>query len=283
MPERIHILHSSQLYSLNRDQIREDAVVTYGRNAHVVATTESEKDPVRGVMIRQAAKFGYQIPGKDLPGGGLIALREDCEVVAAGYSHVLDPRKTRPGAHGHRGVHWVQFISPGGNLCSHQVAHWLTGTALGSNPTDNIRREERNILLTNAMILEVSTRAMGDAIAFWSADTNVDEVKDTGADPTAPHAKFTAAGLLSIYDELGVYPDTHGKKTLDVIGRHRSDLRVSPNRVRVHPRQNKDHRDVSAWYTIADLPVPPAPTTHACPLCSNEHIISTPGLEGENK
>jgi hypothetical protein len=56
--------------------------------------------------------------------------------------------------------------------------------------------------------------------------------------------------LTSCWDELGRYPDTAGRLTLDVVGSFDPDSRVSCLRARRWHKLASDHVAVSAWYQV---------------------------------
>lgn len=248
--EHISILLSSQEFNEKRADVESDAHTSFARGAMYMATTESGQAPVRPVIEKVAKEHGYQAFYAE--GGEHIFVASGIKVVSHGFEHVLDPLRVpaSQGGHGPRPVQWVDTVTPAGNEVSIVFAHWLTGFQLGNNKSDNVRREGYHLEQTLAVVQQVVDRAGQKAVAFWLGDTNVDEPKDTGADHQAIEYNFRQAGLQSIYDALDEYPDTHGKKTLDVIGHYLKDKRVTPVKVTVEAKQHKDHHDVLAEYDI---------------------------------
>lgn len=114
----------------------------------------------------------------------------------------------------------------------------------------NERRTGKSVALLAAAVARAETGSAGRGLAVLAADLNVDEDTDLGTDPRGPAAIFGAAGITTVYDELRTYPDTHGRKTLDVIGTVDRDGRVSASRVKVWPAGHSDHRRVSAYLAI---------------------------------
>jgi hypothetical protein len=105
---------------------------------------------------------------------------------------------------------------------------------------------------TRTMCAQVKKHGQGDAIAFFAGDINVDEGADNASDhPNMPNFIFRQQGLLTIWDELHVNPPvTIEHSTFDIIGCYRPDKQVEGKRYVVHPKQNSDHRQVSAYYDV---------------------------------
>lgn len=91
----------------------------------------------------------------------------------------------------------------------------------------------------------------GRRLAFWAGDTN---------NPDRPSATsevdraLRKGDLTSCWDELGRYPDTHGRTTLDVVGSYDPDRRATCLRARVWPDLHSDHAPLTAWYSVSRLP-----------------------------
>lgn len=260
-PERFHVCQSSMQFSDDRGQVREDVVRLLTRPVEwndgkrslpdAINFTEAGNRPVDPVIRNQTARHGYHV--FDAPGGAKMAVRDRHTPLTAAFTAVIAARKQpdgKPGSYGVRGVQTVSLETPAGNQITVAGAHWLTDYKLGDNPGDNRRREASNEALTDAMVAEVQEMGAGRRIVFWTGDTNVDERRDRGRDRRAPHAKFTAGGLVSIYDELGTYPLTGHGKVLDIVGSYSRDGRVLALEVHVGQIRNSDHRDVHGLYAI---------------------------------
>ena len=105
---------------------------------------------------------------------------------------------------------------------------------------------------TRVMCTQVKKHGQGDSISFFAGDINVDEEADNRLDhPNMPNFIFRSQGLLTIWDELHVNPPiTIAHSTFDIIGCYRPDKQVTGTRYVVHPKQNSDHRPISAYYEV---------------------------------
>lgn len=146
---------------------------------------------------------------------------------------------------GPRYINWVKVKWQGETLWYH-TAHWVAN--LSSTP----ERVKRHTEITNQMAIQVRKHGRQGDLSFFSGDTNYDDNDKTHADPGPMNQLFRNLGLLTIWDEFGVYPNTHDDRTIDVIGSYNADKRVVGKRYKTHARQNSDHRPVSAWYEVTE-------------------------------
>ena len=103
----------------------------------------------------------------------------------------------------------------------------------------------------DVVIRRVKAAGKGRGVAFWTADTNVDEDDPAGR---AFYAALRAGGLEPITDALDLEPKpTRGRRTIDVVGGYDPDRRVTARGMRVWPRDHSDHRAVSGFYEIRPL------------------------------
>jgi hypothetical protein len=144
------------------------------------------------------------------------------------------------GSYTDRPILEVTFETPDGYRVTLHIAHWITDA-----PTRT--RVEKRHLQSAVMADRVAFHGRGGRLSFWMGDTNEDEGSRWEGEVQRP---LTRAGLVSIYDDLHQYPSTHGRRTIDVIGRYARDGRVHPESVRVGPRRHSDHRQVDAVYQV---------------------------------
>jgi hypothetical protein len=280
--ETLHIRTSSMQFSdpkraIERDVPRAMPPTTDPDAPDVIVFSETptKRGNVSPVVREVAEARGWQMawfPGGDCP----MAVHPRHTIESQGWDKVLDPYNPGPGekgGHGRKGVGWVRFTTPEGNDVTVHGDHWVTGYRLDRTPGQEHRRERKHDAQTQALIARVIQHGKGTRLSFWAGDTNVDEERDQGWDPDAFHAQTTEAGLVSVFDELGEYPSTHGNRTIDVIGSYDPDKRVSALRVKVGakgntPERHSDHRIVDAWYRIKPMKgEQPAPEPARCPTC----------------
>lgn len=141
-----------------------------------------------------------------------------------------------------RYVNWGHWKLDDEDIWYH-TAHWLARLAYGNG------RVERHNTMSRQMAAQVRLHAQGSALSFFSGDSNSD---DEGGNESNFNQIMRSNGLLTIWDEFQVYPGTmnpHGR-TIDFVGSYSPDKRVKGLRYKLWPKQESDHRAVSAWYEI---------------------------------
>ena len=208
-----------------------DYLADLDRGDDAVGFTETHRR--MHVLKRACDEQGYQLhtdPSSDVA----LAVRDEHKIVAAG----LEPGNAASPGHTARPVLWVTFEPKGTyELVTVHEAHWLTRKR--AQPGDRIE-------LTQAMAETVATHAHGRRLGFWMGDTNTLDT-DSDRDPMA------ARGLVSCWDELGRYPDTHPggpDAPIDVVGKWDLDGRARCVRAHTWHQLHTDHLSVSAWYRI---------------------------------
>lgn len=241
-PEVIHLRHSSMHFRDPRWQVDADALEAIPDADDVLAPdaigfTElgafEEWDAVRD----RARETGYAIRRHGSVG---LAIHPRNTIELVSRINVLPALRAAKGSHRARGILEVGFTTAAGNLATVHEAHWITDGPGNKQRTAKRRRQ------SEVMADRVELHARGRRLSFWMGDTNEDEERGEHE----VQRPLTTSGLLSIYDELKVYPATHGRRTIDVIGRYRRDRRVRPLAVEVGPRRHSDHRVVDAWYRV---------------------------------
>lgn len=164
--------------------------------------------------------------------------------------HPGDPGTGADGLVGYpaRYVNWVQMNWWGEDIWYHG-SHWVPGQTFSSE------RQSRHVQMSKQVAKQVRLHSRGDAVCFFSGDANINAAGTGKEVRNSMDRIFRDEGLLTIWDEMGVAPSTHGGPqgpTIDIIGSFNLDKRVKATRWKVHPRTNSDHRFVSAWYDITD-------------------------------
>lgn len=213
-----------------------DLETILGRRAHVVGFTEAQG--FHPELTAAARRHGYRLL---LPSDGDTAMAVRGDVLVRGHAvrRVSPARPNRPGQPGHvaRNILTAQLVADE-ELVSVSEAHWTTrkGDAGGER-----------LAMTQAMAEVVAQEAAGSRLGFWLGDTNSD-------DRPQPHGvvdgALKAGQLTSCWDELGRWPATHGRQTLDVVGSYDPDHRVTCKRAKVWHQLHSDHRQVSAFYAV---------------------------------
>lgn len=253
--EKLVLVQSSMRNSDPKHQIADDFKDLL-REANreqwdIIAISESIKHrAVYDLAWCLAQKYGWWFQ-EEAEGDARFMVHPKHNLLESGYTKVLRAHGgMAKGNYPERGIAEVTIETPKGNIVTDHTTHWNTAFKLG--PGGNPEREQGSETITDAMIERVQLHGRGKRISFWQGDTNIDEPKDTGRDHHAIHHKFRKAGLRSVYDELGVFPDTHGNKTIDIIGSYDPDRRVVAQKVDVLPRRGRkaDHLIVAATYHI---------------------------------
>lgn len=240
----LQLEQASSEFTLHRGAALADFTEALSRKADVVSFTEVAE---RNRDLRAACNAAdYQLQLADLADTAL-AVKGIHKIVAAGQhaSVPAEPGPARDGGHGPRPVLWVSF-RPFGTLETVTVhsGHW---------PTKRSDTGHQQVALTREMADLVAGHSWGDRLGFWMGDTNNDDRRHQF---TAVDHALAKGDLTSCWDELGRWPDTHERQTLDVIGSYDPDRRVSCLRARVWPAGHSDHRPVSAWYSIRPVRTP---------------------------
>lgn len=258
--ERLHVTISSMQNTDTVAQIHSDAKQLFTERAwgkhglpHAIFLTESERrGRVGPIVAALAEKHGWHLT--DLRGDVRILVRPDIRVRQEAYIHVLDGRGGRArGNYPDRGLVETFIETVPGNDIWLTGWHDNTGYELDRKPGHESERERNIALQVRHAASRIAEHAKGTALSIWGADMNVDEAVDRGADRDAPHAILRRHGLTSAYDELGRYPDTHGKKTYDIVGTADADGRIKAVDIVRWPARHSDHRRMSFLFDVAAL------------------------------
>lgn len=149
-----------------------------------------------------------------------------------------------------RYISWCCIDFFGQRIWPH-AAHWMIWVGETGHVKSNASRARLHTKITDAMIQKTQQHGGNPNLSFFMGDTNVDEGADNHInDHRLINYRFNKGGLRTIWDEFRVTPPTHGSRTYDIIGKYDPLGRVDGVRYKVWPKQNSDHRPISAWYDI---------------------------------
>jgi hypothetical protein len=198
------IQHTSLEARDSKDQKRHDiqALFRHARQAqNVVATgTEAGTEPTRSLLPDIAKDFGFFYT---MGGDSWVAVdqRWATRRINDGFVKVVDSGS----GHSTRGVAWMAVLTPAGRM-SFASMHLLTDKSSKQEPYANDK-------LTDAA---VEWARLHGPLAFVNADVNRnDQTRNV----------WESKGLVTCWDELDSWPDTHEGgtgATIDVISRLRS-------------------------------------------------------------
>lgn len=243
MPTELRLSQLSMQFSDSIPQIDADLDVVLGDRPRCDFWGLTETSPSGRVRerVRLACKR-HRLHMYVGPGDTTILTRH--QVFAHG-SHLVHPGRPGPaseGGHGPRYIEWVGAAIGHERVYFHE-AHWLAHL-------DTVARRLDHARMTRAMVRLVAAHGPGRRLSFFGGDVNVDEATDTGARRDMPEYLFSQGGLETIWDDLKRTPPTHGRRTIDIVGRYLPDVRVTPLAVRVFPLLHSDHRQVIATYAV---------------------------------
>lgn len=235
----VRIRECSMQYSDTPAQKAIDAKAAFnptpgGLRPHVVLFTEAGRGQNKvgqDLLRKEGERLGYAMFFDGYEGGIAIKFASG-RVVDHGYEGPIIPGKA--GDHPHLGLTWATVKHRSLGDMTFGVFHWL-------NRDVEAARARVNNAATKKVGAFLAAKAAGDALGFLAGDAN----RDDKTRDLLPGIPFRTAA-----DELGVYPDTHGTRTIDFIASHDKDLRVRCTSFRTLPRAHSDHRWIEATYAI---------------------------------
>lgn len=245
MAAHITLQHSSMEFSLTPKQHEHDAKAVFTLDSDVITGTESGHTNSLFRQIPDAGHAaGYWVWVH--PYGEWVAVAHSFgKVTDHGFIHVLDsyPGPAGQGGHSPRGIVWAR-IEPkiGFGAVTVGVAHWLT-------QPDEQREPGSNAKLETALGHFAADTGAGRDLCFVNGDTNLNDRRVDVFGGAAP--------LTTCWDELGVWPSTHGPSggTIDMISSYNHDRRVTCRSAHAYPdtelRLNSDHQTIRATYAVA--------------------------------
>lgn len=237
--ETLHLMQASMQHTDRRKHQREDIRDALQALPDAVGFTELN-GYMRRFLKKECKRRGYFFTSNGTVG---IAVHPSHRIVDVSGVLVLPGFRSPSGKGSYRArpIVEVTFQTPECNIITVHEAHWITDGPGNRRRTGHRREQSRE------MVERVRLHGMGRRLSFYMGDTNEDEVerKEREVQNT-----MERGDLVSIYDALNKWPNTHGRKTIDVIGHYEHDGRVKPESVTAHRRGHSDHRRVSAFYSI---------------------------------
>ncbi len=245
MPEKkstIHLMHASmnQFEENLSAHAREDFRYIFTQvKPDIVSFTEMAK--IRGELKDVAQNNGYRPIFFTPNPGEAMAINTDVLKLKNHNKKMITPRISAD--QNWQWINWAE-VKFGDETVFYHTAHWLARLYLGGG------RQQRHNTLSQQMAVHVRKHAEGNNISFFSGDWNLDDDPQGGDTRANGNQIFRSNNLLTIWDEMKVYPNTKGTDTIDIIGSYNGDGRVAAKRYKRWPKQHSDHRFVSAWYEI---------------------------------
>lgn len=240
----LHLGHQSMKFSQSDDATEHDAAWMMKNVApDIVSYTELSDAGSREAIRRACQSQGYHPILFSQTASGLAFNPEVVKLKSKDYVLGSEAVTEGPNAAPKRYICWGHLKLDGEDIWYH-TAHWLPYLAEGHG------RVHRHNAMSRQMVAQVRKHAKSDGLSFFSGDINID---DKDGDISGYNQIMRQAGLLSIWDEMKVYPGTHGgpnSRTIDVIGSYNRDKRVVGKRYKVWPQQRSDHRPLSVWYEL---------------------------------
>lgn len=248
---RLHVMHASLKFNLERHQKRRALETIYDRGADVIGHTEAAGD---GRLIRAVAEaYGYDVvqPWRDKGRRSSTAVlvrndRPDLELVDGYYVATTpgQPGLARLGGHEPRGLAIAELAVAGSTMF---VAEFHTVTGWGQ-PGRAPGRDETILEQWETSTKVAARLGRGSDLSLLMGDVNYDPDDRSPEDPSRILARH---GWTSALEEAGK-PDlpTHGRRTIDQLYTLDSDRRVSVAKVRRWTAPPLDHAQVSVWLDV---------------------------------
>lgn len=246
--ETLHIMQCSLRFSNPDADRRADIQYAFDQDADLLTFGEAGEADTTAMIRDIARSHGYA--DVTFPQGDsqlAVKLKGAADARLKSKGGVMAHRAI-PGSFGARYVRWARVAWYDQDIWMH-AAHWVFIPHVLEAHGELTKLHEDQ---TRTMCAQVKKHGQGESISFFSGDINVDEGADNRSDhPNMPNFIFRQKGLLTIWDELHVNPPiTIAHSTFDIIGSYRPDKQVTGTRYIVHPKQNSDHRPVSAFYEV---------------------------------
>lgn len=202
------------------------------------ATVKGHRDEVTEVC----KSHDYAVRG-GLKGDTCVALRGDHDVMRFESVVAHGGGSDEFGAYGPRTLE-VLTARIESEVVTVIGGHWLR--------PKNVERRAKHAVMTRTAVDQMSIHSGGTRLAVLLGDLNE---RDTVVERLGTAgARFNAAGITTIWDELGVYPATgpHGG-TIDFLATKDEDRRMQAAGVHVWRLGNSDHHRVSGFYSVRSL------------------------------
>lgn len=244
---RLHLTTASMSWRDPDPQVRADFSASLSRGAHFVGYTEVYNN--LPILEEEARQHNYTLhwgPTRKGKAETVIAVKKRIKVrrTVSILVNPADPGK--PPHSGHSARYLTGVIAEWrGNVIAVCEAHWVTRGGKG----ERVSRKEKRRRMSQAVASFVERHGEGARIAFFMGDTNESDERDN--EGSVIYEPLEQSDLVTVWDELGAYPPTHGpNSTIDIIGSYDRDKRVKAIRAVAHRGQYSDHRQVSAIYEV---------------------------------
>ena len=241
-PKTIELTHYSGQYKdfYASGQQEADAAKLFKMNSDIYTFTEQlEMGPM---MSREAAKrgFKYRRRGEQaimIPSSPFIRFLE------TGYNETHGVLKNDAGQTigPSSGVYWAKIKWYNETIFVH-TSHMAT-FGLAKIP----RYKDQHAKDSKALAKLVKEHAGGRNLSFFTGDFNKDQSR---ANEKFPDELFREYGLETGWKALKVWPNTHGNRCIDYIGRYSGDARTKIVGHRV-TAMHSDHRTITATYAVS--------------------------------
>lgn len=268
----LHVMQASMQFSDSFEQFDEDMAYIIKQQPDIVGFSEvTASDDLTPRMARIARDNDY-VP-VIFPKGGcqfMIKPGDNLRLKSRSYTKVHDGDTDSEGRYGPRAVTAIRVKFHDIGVWVHE-AHWV------ARSLNTQKRLARFNLMTKTMGTQVRLHGKGENVSLWMGDLNSDPDRSN-----YPREQFRQQGLVTVFDDFKVEPNTHDASTLDYIGRFAPDKNLTFTRYKVHPKQNTDHRMVSAWAEIETKKKKPKPTEPTPGDTSGEQEDDDPYATGGN-
>lgn len=245
----IHLMHASMRFDKPDSEFKAAIRWQMEQEPDIISYTELTRYHQELREVTKGTDYRPVLP-RGREGGFLVRTGDHCKVKDRGSVKIMEgrPGPAAQGGFADRYCYWVRVNWWGQDVYNH-VQHWTTGYWKSD------LRDHWHEKMTKTMVNQVKRHGRGNEIAFFAGDQNVDEQGDNNK--TALRSQmdgvFRDNGLLTIWDEMEVFPPTHGLNhgpTIDIIGSYSPDKRVKAKRWKVYQKHASDHRPISAWYDV---------------------------------
>ena len=244
-----HKMHASMRFDWSSSGFKDAIRFHMDQEPDIISYTELTRFHDEMRQVTKGTNYHPVLPnGRE--GGFLVRVGDNAHVKDRGSVKIMEgkPGPAAQGGFADRYLYWTHISWYGIDIFDH-VQHWTTGYYKSE------LRDSWHEKMTQTMVNNVKRHGKGNDVAFFAGDQNVDEQGDNNK--TALRSQmdgvFRDNGLLTIWDEMEVFPPTHGMAngpTIDIIGSYAPDKRVKAKRWKVYPKQASDHRPISAWYDV---------------------------------
>jgi hypothetical protein len=243
----LRVLHVSMEAQDSPKQHLHDSAsaFSYAAKAGAVFLTGTEagaRGTLRDALIASAKLYGFAINAHQT-GEWTAVNRKLATVVVKGFAGPFIPGTP---THTPRGIAWSTARLKAGDVgdITVGVSHFLT------DKTED-RTGQSNTPLLEGIAAWGQRMGKGRALVLFNADVNADD---------KPNDVFGGKPFTTCWDELGKWPDTHGRRTIDVSASYDRDGRVAAKSARVLTDSDihlfTDHFMIEAVYAVAATPPP---------------------------